>query len=672
MAWWSNNNLRLIQNNLRESDANLDVDLLMGQLNELSANVLMMNAGGIVAFYPTKLEYHYRATGQQKDLLREAIDKAHDHGMKFIARFDFSKAHESILARKPEWFYRTKEGKGVNYFGIAHTCLNGYYQREYSLQIINEVISNYEVDGIFFNMFGYITRDYSGNDYGLCHCSNCRERFRELYHLELPEKADPSDPVYKQHKLFQEQTTREMLDRIHDLVKSKNKDIAISTYNEHKVDIVRKESNTDKARPHPVWLYSASENVKSLEDSWDDKLISNCCINAVDLVHRFTAVSKHEIAIRLKESLASGSGLDFCIIGVFDDYPDRENLPVVAEIFQYHKENEAYYGNFQSVSEVALIKPRSTVQSDAKEYFGLFKMLKEEHVLFDVIHQNTLVQSRERLSRYKVVLIPDIIGFTDEELNVLEQLSREGRCLFSTGRSFTLDDANRAFMERIFGASWVETHHFYREAAYLQTGDKQVFKSFGQRDWLLLDGSFCRVRYAENMTRHLPLVVPSTFGPPERAYGHSVSTEWFGAGIGAGGQHGSGTTVHLPWQPGRLYYMFGYADNKRVITDLLDQIVSYRSHVTTNAPQTVELFYNKIDEQTYILHLLNVSGFNGVTYFEPVPVHDITVTLPQIKECKHVASLIRGQSIFSTMDEHGLTLEVPQLSDFTAILLKTI
>src|SRR5690554_5376985 len=133
MTWWSNNRLRLIQNNLRESDANLDVDLLIEELQKFNTNVLLMNAGGIVAFYPSKLEYQYISAALEKDLLAEAISKAHAAGMRFIARFDFSKAHESIYAKRPEWFYRTKAGDAVNYHGIVHTCLNSYYQQEYSL-----------------------------------------------------------------------------------------------------------------------------------------------------------------------------------------------------------------------------------------------------------------------------------------------------------------------------------------------------------------------------------------------------------------------------------------------------------------------------------------------------------------------------------------------------------
>lgn len=58
-----------------------------------------------------------------------------------------------------------------------------------------------------------------------------------------------------------------------------------------------------------------------LEDSWPDKIVSNVSIHALAIRHRFTAVSPHETAIRLYQSLSSGSGLDFCIVGPCDGIP---------------------------------------------------------------------------------------------------------------------------------------------------------------------------------------------------------------------------------------------------------------------------------------------------------------------------------------------------------------
>ncbi len=126
MNWWSENHLRLIQTNISEENADLDVDLLITQLKDFSANTLMLNTGGIEAFYPTKLEYHYKSPYLKKDLVQEVVQKCHENKIKFIARFDFSKAHESIFLEQPDWFYRTKDKEIVNYNQMVHTCVNGF------------------------------------------------------------------------------------------------------------------------------------------------------------------------------------------------------------------------------------------------------------------------------------------------------------------------------------------------------------------------------------------------------------------------------------------------------------------------------------------------------------------------------------------------------------------
>lgn len=50
MPWWKANNLRLIQTNLPAYEAGLNVDSLIADLQYFSAYVLLINAGGIMAF----------------------------------------------------------------------------------------------------------------------------------------------------------------------------------------------------------------------------------------------------------------------------------------------------------------------------------------------------------------------------------------------------------------------------------------------------------------------------------------------------------------------------------------------------------------------------------------------------------------------------------------------
>lgn len=666
MSWWEGNNLRLIQNNISETDADLDVDILIQKLKDMSANVLMLNTGGIEAFYPTTLEYQYKSQYLKKDLIKEVTEKCHENNIKFIARFDFSKAHESIYRKQPNWFYKSKDNQIANYNGMVHTCVNGFYQREYSLKIIEEVINNYSVDGIFFNMFGYQTKDYSNNYYGICHCDSCNKRFKELFGESLPYEEDLKSPIYQDYMLFKERTTKEMLDHIHELVKSKSNEIVVSTYNEHKVDIVRKESNTAIDRPYPKWIYSASENVKSLEDSWDDKLISNCVINAVDIFYRFVGVSKNEIEIRLYESIASGSGLDFCIIGVFDGYPDRDNFEVVKKVYEYHKINEKYFGQFTSVADVLLIKPSKLAgNKSTEEYLGLFKVLKEQHILFDVIHQEKLINQLNKFNNCKLIIVPDIKRFSENELNLLKDFQAKGVNIIATSESFTGDTSNLSLLSNIFGGNYKETKEKSR-SDYLEVNNKNIFKSFKNRDWIFLDGIFNKIRFQRDTAKLLSYISTARFGPPERIGGHDKSGDF---GMGIKNIKGN-VSAYIPWQVGYLYYNFGFEDHKNVMSDLIDYILEDDYVITTDCPENVEIFLNKYDGKNYILQFLNLSGFNGTTYHKPNVINELNVKLKLENKAQRVLSIAEKKSLEYELQGTDLTIKINNLKSYEAIIIQ--
>lgn len=662
MTWWLTNRLRLIQNNLREVDADLDVRALMEQLEWFGANTLMMNAGGIFAFYPSKLEYQYVTPYLKKDLLGEAVAAAHERGMRFIARFDFSKAHESVFARRPEWFYRTSAGEAVNFGGIVHTCVNSYYQREYSKQMMEEVLRQYPVDGVFFNMFGYQTKDYSGKDYGLCYCGNCRERFRSMYGLELPERADGDAEASVLYRAFRNETVRETLDDIHAFVKARWPHVAISTYHHHKVDIVRNESNTALSRPHPVWLYSASENVMAVEHSWEDKVISNCSINAIDLQYRFAGVSPHETAIRLYESIASGSGLDFCIIGAFEGYTDRTNYETVREVFHFHRKHEALFGEgLVPLVNVALVRPYGTDVKAKQEYYGIFKMLKERHVPFAVVDQNALAGRPPALLAAQAVILPGLSSVDEAGARVLEGLRDAGTAVIATGAA--LRQSPEA-LRSLFGAS-CEGVLADTDAAYVQVDDRELFASFPQRDWVIVGGEFAYMRYEGAAEGRLPLVAPSSYGPPERAYGHKLSGYW-GLGIAGDGAI-RGRMYYYAWGIGALYYRHGFEDHMLCLTDVLERVIADDRHLRTDAPACVELCLHK-RENGLLLQLINLSGFNGVTYRAPLPVGPLRVWLRADRRPKHIRLLQADKQLSGAPDGDGwLSLELDGLDVYEAV-----
>ncbi len=109
--------------------------------------------------------------------------------IRVVGRFDFSKTQKAVFDAHPEWFFRQANGQPVIYNGLYSTCINGGYYRDQAMKILAEALEKYDVDGLFFNMFGNQSRDYSGRPVGLCHCDACRRLYREQFHKEIPDTA---------------------------------------------------------------------------------------------------------------------------------------------------------------------------------------------------------------------------------------------------------------------------------------------------------------------------------------------------------------------------------------------------------------------------------------------------------------------------------------------------
>lgn len=116
---------------------------------------------------------------RERDLLRELTDEAHRRGLKFVAAWYGMHCQTLQSKEHPEW-------QRVNRDGVSDTwvlCLNSPFRR-YLLEQVREVLTSYEVDGIYFDGV------YASPGY--CYCPHCREKFRQLHASEMPEDAwDP-------------------------------------------------------------------------------------------------------------------------------------------------------------------------------------------------------------------------------------------------------------------------------------------------------------------------------------------------------------------------------------------------------------------------------------------------------------------------------------------------
>lgn len=84
----------------------LDAEKLAARLVRLHANALVFNVGGIYAWYPTQVPYHTinPLLKNGRDIVKEVVEACRKHSIRFIARYDFSKAVDQTYREHPEWF----------------------------------------------------------------------------------------------------------------------------------------------------------------------------------------------------------------------------------------------------------------------------------------------------------------------------------------------------------------------------------------------------------------------------------------------------------------------------------------------------------------------------------------------------------------------------------------
>ena len=336
--WWLDEPIRFVQTNLSETDSTVDPQALVAAVAEFPANTFLVNMGGIVAQYPTRAAFHYPSAflPAGRDLFGEVLKAAHARRIRVVGRFDLSKTQKPVFDAHPEWFFKRSGGEPAIYNGLYSTCINGGYYRTHALTILEEALERYEVDGLFFNMFGNPSADYSGRPMGPCQCDACQVRYQARHGRRVPIDADAD------YRAFMADSAREVAAAIADLIHRTRPHAAFLTYIKDHTDGIMSESNTAVGRPLPLWPYSASDNVNRARNSEPGKMAVNLSMSFVDYPWRYVHVPQAETALRLYQNMAHGGPPAFAMVGTTNQL-DRHGLIAARPVFRWHAEHEELY-----------------------------------------------------------------------------------------------------------------------------------------------------------------------------------------------------------------------------------------------------------------------------------------------------------------------------------------
>ena len=592
--WWLDEPVRFIQTNLSETDSRVDPKALVAAVAEFPANTFLVNMGGIVAQYPTKVPFHYASAflPPGRDLFGEVLREARARRIRVIGRFDLSKTQKPVFDAHPEWFFKRANGEPAIYNGLYSTCINGDYYRQHAMTILAEALDRYEVDGLFFNMFGNPSADYSGNPMGPCQCAACQTRYRARYGRPVPTTADAD------YRAFMADSSRDVAAQIAELIHRKRPRAAFLTYIKDHTDGIMSESNTAVGRPLPLWPYSASDNVNRALGSEPGKIPINLSMSFVDFPWRYVHVPQAETQLRLYQNMAHGGPPAFAMVGPMNQQ-DRHGLIAAKSVFEWHAAHEDLYVGQTNAARVLLV-----AGGDTASYRGFFRLLSEQHIPFVASENLRSIEDESRA--FDLVIVPS------RPPRGLERYVAAGGRLLVAGTDAPADlPVGGGSGRRIATQGYWRVH------------DHALLPSLKDTSLLFLDGEYAELAPLGRPV--LTLIPTAMFGPPEKVWSDKVETTTPGLVFT---DHGKGRVAYVPWDVGGLYYRHSSQGHAGLVADVIDSLLPNGRQLKTNAHPLVELtVMDQRARKRTLVHLVNGTGHSDTAYFPPLELRDIRIDL---------------------------------------------
>ena len=705
--FWYQKPLRIMHTVLREIDAKTyDADAVVSYLKKGSYNTLCVNAGGIVDFFQNPLPAaNVNQLMGNRDILKEITTACKNADIKVIARIDFRGVEEHVYQKFPDWFKKDSSQNSVktNYTNpvLYESCYLGQYRNEYANDFVRYVFTNYAIDGIWHNSPGFN---------GICYCSRCREAFKATAGKDIPIIGSASEEELDRYMSWKALAADQYMDRIKKTVKSFGED---KVYTAEVFSIYgigqRIDSGIDlnSARKHFDILVSVAfltENSQGDHFQYEDLNYGSTIIKFLKSMvpekeavvmyggngttHRLVIDPPVDLKVWLWQILSAGGRFWNCY---FTNVPtqthDNRNAFNETEAYQFVKANEELLVQHVPVANIGIYYSNSTrlsyrtktIEGDqfGSEIRGVEGVLMENHIPHDFILDDQI--SKERLAKYKLVVLPNIRCMSEKEIDILKTYVRDGGNLMATYTTSLCDETGKERadfgLSELFGVRYAGKKQNTRRDNYQYIVEKRhpIVEADSAKTELLFNAGYTALTKPQNGAKVICTWVPTIQNqPPDKAWVKEFSKEFPTI---VENKYGKGTVFYFANQPDLLSYETGHPDPRNLLLRTIRYLAGTFIPVETNAPSSVNIGLTKslLKAGQYNLTLVNTTSGPSRPIRELVPVHDINIRLRLDGKTVARSKVLRSQGTCS-IKSVGNTLEIhiPKLDDFCAIHIEMI
>lgn len=372
-------------------------------------------------------------------------------------------------------------------------------------------------------------------------------------------------------------------------------------------------------------------------------------------------------AMRMWQTLANFGLLDYYIIGRLDNHEDRSGYEAIQRVYRFHEKYETIYRKMRQTAKVLLVRQGGYAKSE--EGCGWVRALTESHIPLHEAEPG-MIRPEADLRQYQAIILADTATLSDSCVELLDQYAADGGCLIVSGESGRYDTQGNERKHLPFaslGKSPVKSIRKDMRSAMLKLmpEDHEVFFRMKNTEILYFGDEFCYVDYPEAAEKHLNLIPPHMYGPPELCFYTQVTDIPGMVQI----NYGKGSAIHIPWKPGQLYFLEGYDNTLWFLQGVLLGAAGLESIEGRPFTPMVEVTTASAEDGTQMIQLINGTGHFGQSFMEPVPVHQIELKIP-CEDKKLQAEALNSGNVTTSWDDGMLRITLDRLDEFEAIYLQ--
>lgn len=685
---WEQRCRRWGQVNLREIDpSNTDVAWWADVFKRTKIDGVTLNAGGIVAYYPTEIPGHWKSPWLgDRDLFGELVQAARGLGLYVQARVDAAGVHRDFYYSHPDWIVVNAEGQPYRYREgeLYYTCPSGPYYWEYFSRVLLEVLEKYDVDGFFDNGWASL-----GRREGICHCVYCQRRFREAAGHEVPRRESWDDPAFRawvawRYRLMEEvwdhfdRTVRQARPWVswqgnlygHDFSGAPNRGVDwLTLTGKSRMFMI---DHQGRGLHTPV--YSVAEYGKLLRSVARGRPFFNGLGTwyAHTPPKRTLAKPEAEETLWMAEAVASGMRPWWHSIGATNE--DRRWVKGVESFYSWHSRHDDYLVDRDSTAEVALVFSRQTLDYYGREdpdsrvskhWHGMYHALLRNRIPFDFIHEGLL--DAQSLSRYKLLVLANVAALSDQQCDQIRAFVEQGGSLLATYETSLYDESG--IRRPDFGlADLLGVHsvglpigplgHAYQ---LVRRPDHPILSWVKDTDYLATNGQLCLVQ-PEVGVESLATLIPAYYVyPPETAWPPIRETTTPTLLVR---EMGESRVVYVPGDWDREVWEHSFPELSRLLGEAALWALKGRLPVGVEGVGLLDVQpYQKGSD--LIVHLVNLNQASlwkaPLDELVPIPGQKVRVRLPEGRGVKSAELLVAEREVAVQTEGGFAVLETPEI-----------